>query len=605
MPKERTRKQELEDMSEAKLKQLLSGWVVNKLDKDFGIDFDVRMTESNVKDSGNQIVTGDHFSLQLKSTDDDCKNGFFEDLEMVDWNLFLENSTPVILAKYYSKCDLIMYEVIQPYAWNILDRKESKWKDGTQKRIHLSKKIDNLEVLKRDIHEAFIQIVRKRNYYNTSIGEGINPSDFDKLRDKDLQEFKFKTLMVAFSEINSGNEEKGIELLEEVYSCPREDVLKFVANINLILHLNSLNPHNHNRIVKYSEEGIKLSERTGDNVFKDFLAITIHNVALVRLITKMSQMLYAKRISNMSGGDFVPFYDIEISQLYQIQDRINRNIQTLIENQLKSNNLYGLALSLSTLIETVVYQVERFSIVNDNLLEIEAKHRRPFIEGYEKLISIIKDESIIQFGYYLLARYYFYMCDYQKAEGYISKAIEISERLGCRSSEDWYDRLLDDTRNKKSPFDPNNQTKMNIEEMTFAQYRDILQKSLELQGIKTSVSEGDSAHSDYIQIALEDADPSEFMKYCENMRIEYLGTSMLGHNIGLFSLGPKIIWCANSGALEGVSLERLHQGFVEGRCKNCALRKERPQDWVCTIKSFQEMNSIPQFQEFLKNLRSK
>lgn len=606
MPKQKSRQQELEDISEAKLVLLLTGWVVNKLGKDFGIDFDIRVTEPNLSNPRNKDVTGWHFSLQLKSTDDGCEKGFFEDLSLLDWNLFLENSTPVVLAKYYSKCDSMMYEIIQPYAWNILDREEPNWKTATQKRIRLSKKIDNLDELKKDVHEAFTQIVQKWHYYYAGIGEGINPSDFNELRDRDLQGFKQKTLITAFYKIRAGDEEEGIKLLEEVYSCPKEDVLKFIASINLVSQLNPFNFQNHDKIIEYAEEGIKLSDKIGDKAFKDYLIITVHNICLVQVIYKISQILYAKRISNLSDGDFVPIYDMEIVQLYQIQDGINKDIQASIASQFNSDNLYGLALSLSTMMETVIYQVERFSIVNNNLPEIEASHRRPFVESYEKLLSIINDEAIIQFGHYLLAKYFFYLCDYQKSEGHITKAIEVAETNGDEVNCKLYNHLMIDIKGNKSPFDSRNQMKMGAEEITFAQHREALIKSLELQGISTSDSEYSDEFkiSDAIKLGLDDADPSEYLRYCDNIRIEYIGTSMLGKNIGLFSLGQKVMWCAQSGALEGVSLKTLYHGFTEGYCKNCTMRRERPIDWVCTIKLFEEINTDPLFQIYLKN-RSK
>jgi hypothetical protein len=543
------------------------------------------------------------FYIQLKSTDDDCENGFFHDLSITDILLYLENSTPVLLIKYYSKCDLMFYEIIHSYIWDILDREDPKWRENTVKRIHLTKKLDNLQTVKKEIQDVKIRIIRKFNYYNMSLGEGIHPSEYDNLRIKDLQEFKFKTITVAFSEIQSGNELKGIALLEEAYSCPKEDLLKFCANINLILQLNPLAPENHKKIVRYAREGIELSNKMSEDDFKDFLTITICNVFLVQNITSIGQLLFAKDISKKNKGDFSLFYDMDIIELYQIQEKINKKIQLSLGNLIKQNNIQGLVFASATLMDTIIYQVQKFILANEDYLKIETGHRRPFIENFEKLLTLVKDENSLQFGYYKLAQYYFWICNYEKAEFFILKAIEISKKLDYTNNLGAYNQLLDDIKNKRSPSDPKNHSHTNIDELTFTQFREATIRNLELQGIKIPGPSDDTSKdrmSDAIRLGLEDIDPSEYLRYCEHIRIGYLYPSMLGQNIGLPTLGPKVIWCKTHGAVEGISLKNIFGGFIEYSCKKCDMRKSRDKDWVCTWKTFEEITLDPDFQEFLK-----
>ena len=596
------RQQILEEESKAKISYLLADWIVNELSNDFGFDYDVRVTEQNNEIPDKQIVTGLSFYIQLKSTDDNCENGFFQDLSVADIKLYLENSIPVLLVKYYSKCDLMFYEIIQSYVWDILDIENPKWKEKGEKRIRLTKKFDDLEKVKKEIQDVKIRIIRKYNYYNMNLGEGIHPSEYDKLRIKDLQEFKFKTIIVAFSEIQSGNEKKGIELLEEAYSSPKEDLLKFCANINLILQLNPLAPENHKKILRYATEGIELSKKIGEEDFKDFLTITICNALLVQNITRLGQLLFAKNISKKNKGDFSLFYDMDIIELYQLQEKINKKIQASLENLIKQNNIQCLVHASATLMDTIIYQVQKFVLADEEYLKIETGHRRPFIENFEKLLTLIDDENAVQFGYYKLAQYYFWTCYYEKAEFFILKAIEISKKLGYTNNLVWYNQLLDDIKNKKSPSDPKNRELSNLDEITFAQICDAVTRNLELQGI--SISESCNAEedrfTDAIRLGLEDIDPSEYLKYCERLRVGYLYPSMLGQNIGLYSLGPKVVWCKESRGVEGVSLKTIFYGFKEYKCKNCALKKNRDKDWVCTWKKFEEITSDPEFQEFLK-----
>ncbi|MGA2912118.1 MAG: DUF4365 domain-containing protein [Methanoregula sp.] len=604
MPKQRARPQVLKQLSDGKLRSLLSDWIVNDLPEDFGFDYDVRVTEVNPEKPDKQIVTGLSFYIQLKSTDDDCEKGFFHDLSITDFNLYLENTTPVLLIKYYSKCDLIFYEIIHSYVWDVLDREDPKWRENTVKRIHLTKKLDDLQRIKKEIQDVKIRIIRKFNYYNMSLGEGIHPSEYDSLRIKDLQEYKYKTIRVAFSEIQTGNEIKGITLLEEAYRAPKEDLLKFSANVNLILQLNPLNPENHAKIIQYSKEGIELSKKIGDDEFKDFLTISICNVWLVQNITKIGQLLFAKTVSKKNKGDFALFYEMDLIKLYQIQEAINKRIQSSLENMLKQKNIQGLVYSSATLMDSVIYQVQKFVLADENYLKIETGHRRPFIENFEKLLSFVDDENSLQFGYYKLAQYFFWICNYEKAEYYILKAIEISKKLGLTNNLVSFDELLGDIKNKKSPSDPRNRESSNMDEITFTQIREATIRSLKFQGIIIPESTADADEdriTEAIRLGLEDIDPSEYLKYCEHIRVGYLYSSMLGQNIGLFSLGPKVIWCSKSGAVEGLSLKMIFSSFKEFKCKNCDKKKRRYENWVCTWKKFEEMILDPEFQEFLKH----
>jgi len=597
----------LEHESKAKLSQMMSDWIINELNNDFGFDYDVRITEINPEDPDKQIVTGWSFYIQLKSTDDDCENGFYHDLSVTDINLYLENGIPVLLVKYYSKCDLLFYEIIHSYVWDILDHENPKWREQGTKRIQLTKKIDDLERIKKEIYEVQIRSIRKFNYYNMGLGEGINPAEFDELRQKDLQEYKFKTIMTAFSEIKNGDEARGLELLQEACSAPTEDLLKFCSIINIILQLNPLLPENHEKIYDYSTKGLELSKEIDANEFEDFLKISICNLSLVQIITKIGQLLLTRNISKQSDSDFTVIYDIELINLYKLQEVFNRRIQTSIENLIQQNNIIGLAISSAILMETIIYQVQKFVLADEEYLKIEIEHRRPFIDNFEKLLSLIDDEDIIQHGYYKLAEYYFWICDYKKSEYYILKSINISNKLGYTNNVVSYNRMLDDIKNEKSPSDPKNRVHLNSENVTFAEIREATIQSLQLQGISLSGTDDDSENFfiDAICLGVEDIDPSEYLRYCEHLRVGYLYPSPLGQSIGLFSLGQKAIWCNKCGGVQGTSLKTIFNFFINNNCKDCDLKKSRDSDWICSWKAFEELCLEPEFQEYLKVSLSK
>lgn len=79
----RSDNQRLDKRGEAHLELLLERYVVNAYENDFGIDFEVNLTsEANVEDEDLRRVTGEHFFIQLKSSEGfDSDDSVFSDLQ--------------------------------------------------------------------------------------------------------------------------------------------------------------------------------------------------------------------------------------------------------------------------------------------------------------------------------------------------------------------------------------------------------------------------------------------------------------------------------------------------------------------------------------------
>lgn len=599
MAKKRTRNQQLEQESRSKFSLIFSPWIVNDLPNDFGLDFEVRITEKDT-DVANQVVTGLSFYAQLKATENEADD-YYCDLETTDIKLYCDTNIPVLIAKYYSKFDVFFYEIIQIYTWDVIERRNPKWQDQSSNRIRFRKKIGEISEIKKDIFEAQKRIIRKSNY-NLGLGEGFSFSELDSLREIDLSEFKFKTTLEGFSKIREGDVESGIKLLQEAYAVKRDDLLTLNVCFNLILHLNSLNPTNHSKIKQYVSDGKKIAKELNLSGFVALFKIVECQVLLIQNIISLSQVLLTRKINELQKEALMELLiQKDVLILYNIQQRIILKIGEFLNQLIRNKDYFELTISLIILLESITFQVQRLGFIREDFVELESKHRHPFISVLEGIFSKLTDRQLQQLAFCKLGIYYFSICDYEKAERYTKSSIKIAHELGNIGAEKELNLILEDIIQQKNPYDPKN--KMQEEEinnMTFSQIKQFLIRQMELQGF--DLSKTNDQKIDVINLAISDSDPTQYLKHCEQLRISYYNTSMFGKMIGLPALGQKVVWCNNAKKIaSGLSLKTVFNSFVRENCIDCTQIRPRGDQWTCTYGEFVILLNDPDFQEFLKN----
>ncbi|MBA7589340.1 hypothetical protein ES708_31422 [subsurface metagenome] len=92
-----------------------------------------------------------------------------------------------------------------------------------------------------------------------------------------------------------------------------------------------------------------------------------------------------------------------------------------------------------------------------------------------------------------------------------------------------------------------------------------------------------------MRIAFKDADPTEILRYCEFMAVDYR-PSLLGQEKGLYSMGMKVLMCLKKELKsEAFNLELIFNHFKDNTCKDCEYRSPRSNDWVATFGKLDEM----------------
>lgn len=598
--KYRSHQQRASKKSESELLRVFNDWIVNRLGDDFGIDFDVRVCEY-MDDMKKQKVETFAFFLQLKSNNDKCKGTYSEKLSMSDLIFFYEQSLPVVLIKYYEKCDSFYYEIIQTYVWDILNEEDPNWRLKKYKTIPLTKKFENLTVLKNELIETSKRIARN-TVFNMRLGDGIKFSESQKHRQKYLLEYKSLSMNVAFDAVKNGEFENAISTFEEIANAPNTDEFKLNAILNIIQQLNPKNPNNHYKIIKLSNEGEELAKRLNAYNFVHIFRILRERTYLIINIIKLSQLFYSRKVNADNKDSFGSFYQIFIqsniqNELKNRQD-ITTNINKILVDIINSKDREAYTIALLEIIDAITFQIISFGQSNKEFIDKEEELRSPIADELTRMLNICDNDDLLQFGYYLLSQYYYYIKKPGRALDYINRAIDLLKKLGYTSYLKDYENFLN--RIKTVP-DPHINITINPDKTTLGELKQYY--TMQLNSLGIYINHPDQITRDYIIPALNDIDPTNYLKYCKYLRVDYLFMSPLGKSIGLFSLGPKVIWCLHSGGISGLRFDLLFDSFVSTYCNNCKIKQKRDDGWSCTMTDLFKISNDKEFLAFKESIK--
>jgi len=597
MTKERSTNQKYSQISVGKLTVLLSDWVVNQLTNDFGLDFDVRICSSFIEKK--QKVTKTSFYVQLKSTIEPCVPEPYHDLDIDDINLFANQGIPVVLIKYYEKCDQFYWVIIQPYVWDVLDQEDPDWSNKSTKRIKLLHKLENLKELEDQVLTAQKRIARHQ-VSDLGIGEAIYPTELEKTRNRHREELKAISLDLASHKTKSGEFDEAKKLFEEVASSPDDDSYKLNAILNLIFQSDSSKIEEHPKILDLTRQGIELADKISTPNYKHLLKIMRYRLYLVRIDSQLSRVLYAKKYDEREGeGTFLVIYQLDVQALDSIRKSIFLSMGQSILELNKGRYKSELILALAIAVESIIYQIQILGFINPEIMQAEAKTRAPFIQLFIDLLKTETNKDHLQNGYFDLFLYFYWSGDLDLAKEYLEKAKQIAIDEGCTGYVEKCNELLITIDEHPDPLAVPPQ-KESVEELLISEGKEATRKHLEVMGF--DFKNPDKLTKDTILPALDEMDPTEYLRYCSHFRISYISPSPLGQSIGLPSLGMKAIWCKYGGGAIGHSLKNMIRHYQSTKCKVCKNRVERSKDWTCKIKYFEEQNADPEFQQYIDKM---
>lgn len=600
MPKIRSNNQRYSKISENKLNEIFANWIVNKLGDDYGIDFDIRIC-GKISEKG-QTVENASFYTQLKSTKAKCVSHPFEDLDIDDIELFVNQALPVLLIKYYENDNKFYWTIIQTYVWDVLDKEDPKWKKKGQKRIKLVYPFKNLDIIENAILDAQKRIWRYQ-VLSMGIGEGINFNDLELQRKRNLNEFKFASLKIAAEKIKKGEFEKGTEILEEVLLSPGDDQYKLNAIFNLILQYNVLIDDTHEKILDLAEKGIKLSNTIkAPNAFFLFniFKLQVHHI---EAITSLRTVLYARKYDSTYGeGIFSFFYQKDVQALNSGIQSIIKQINSCLIEMVNRGYQEELTLSLAKIIETITYQNMCLCLIDPNVVRLDEPKRAPLILALINLVDAYKDQEKTQIFYFQIGEYYYWSGNNEQAINFIEKAINIAKIEGFEGNLSFFKEYLEKIKDKPCPYDCDKET-TSLATLSLEEYQTRARTHLEILGF--DFKNPDEMTQEAIIPALNDINPSKILQYCENIRVSLVSTSPLGKSIALPTLGMKSMWCKYHKCVVGFNFEVIFNGFFKETCEKCERKKPRDTNWICTIPQIEELSKDAEFQKEIHKITSK
>jgi len=162
MGKKKTRNQELENESEAALLRVFSNWVMNRLDRDYGLDYVIRLAHPH-KDGGREITPLSCF-VQLKAAEKfngsecvsrDISTDFFES--------YWQSTEPILLVFYESSSQSLYWTCIQEYLYGRLNEENPSWwsQDTVRIKIDRDSKLGDVDELGEELDQIAGRIRRR------------------------------------------------------------------------------------------------------------------------------------------------------------------------------------------------------------------------------------------------------------------------------------------------------------------------------------------------------------------------------------------------------------------------------------------------------------
>lgn len=606
MAKKRSSNQQLEQASRGELISRLDEFVVNSLDNDFGLDFQVTVTEQG--EDGHQEVRSINFYIQLKASEEFEGDRATFDLTTDDLELYVETSQPVVLALYDDAADQFYWTVTQDYIWDTLNNETPGWREQDYNRIHVNKQntFGDTDALKDAVVASQKRIIRRQNM-GLGLGEGVHFSsadlgELDREINSSLLSFKGHSLIKSQELMQQGNMEEARETLIDVCNAPEKDEGKLKALVGLTHTYNSLEPEEAVTIIELSEEAIDLAQDLDIDGLEYYTKIHKHQSELFILLEKTEEILVSLKFQGEDTDAFFAYYFNEtLIELLEEKIRIFGEINDALNQLVDRDHLYEFIVSLPIVLDYISNQIMRLTQLQimDKAALGEEKHDHPLVKQCEQILDIVDNPEIRMLLGKSLGRYYYFTLEPEKAITYFTTGISGAEELGDEHTVEFLEELLDDVEDQPDPYEREEVSEEEVEEMSLSEYQEMATDMLEMQGIDLDADDEDRT-TEAIRIGVKDINQTEYFRHCEHLRIRQLSTSPLGQWLSLYTLGTKMVWCKHGGAMESVNLELAFNGFKDRYCEGCEHHCPRPDDWEPNLSWWEEQAQDPELEKFLE-----
>ncbi|WP_042662845.1 DUF4365 domain-containing protein [Haloferax sp. ATB1] len=606
MTKKRSDNQRLEDLSRGKAQVLLSQFVVNELDNDFGLDLEVALTEQDTDDV--QKVSAQNFYIQLKASSSFEGDKAKFDIRTADLKFYIQQNIPVVLALYGEESDTFYWCVVQEYVWNKLEREKPDWRRQTTCRIKVDKDytFEDLDILNRTVEDVQKRILRRQSR-GLDIGEGvaINAYDFRDMDDQiesDIMNYKGHSLLKSNELMKQGKESEARKIVEEVLQAPKDDEGKVKSILARLFFIDPMDPDAAIQVLELSTHGIELAEKLGLVGDEQFLRVQREIAKLYILLDKQRDIAIIGSIqeeATYSGGDVLVPLSMEERELLEKKLEVSTELNNALAALLDEGLFFEYAVCLSDVIDFISRQVMGFVALRKVDRDALSEREHPFVEQAEQLIDFLPEREEAYNLHKSLALYRHHTCNPDTALVHAEKCVELAEQLEDQRLIPLSHDLVEKIKNEPDPYAEfsNPDLPEDDRNLEMGERQDMMKRIVEHLG--HDVDNPTNEYEIALRQGIEDADPTEYFRHCEHLRMRYYTTSTLGKATGVHTLGEKVMWCKHGGHISGSNLESIFSKFKNCYCEGCEYHSPRGSDWMCTFGWYEDQIEFGDFAEFL------
>lgn len=608
MSKKRSDNQRLEDLSRGKAQALLSRFVVNELDNDFGLDLEVALTDADTDNI--QEVTAQNFYVQLKASSQFEGEQAKIEMRIADLKLYIQQQIPVILALYDEEADLFYWCTIQEYIWDNLERVKPDWRRQTTHEVKVDKgyTFSDLDLLARTVEDVQKRIMRRHNR-SLDIGEGValNVEDFheiDEQIESDILSYKGHSLLKSKELMSQGKEREAQKIVEEVFRTPTDDEGKVKSILAKTFFMSSFEPENAIQVINLCNEGIELAETLSMVGDEQYLRAQREIAKLYILLDrqrKISIIASIQEEATYCGEDVLAPLSVEeealLDEKLEVSTELNDVLATLLDERL----FFEYAACLSDIIDFISRQIMGFVALRRVDQSTLSDREHPFVEQAEQLVDFLPEREEAYNLQKSLALYRHHTKNPDIALTHAKQCVDLAKKLDNQRLISLADDLVQKIQDEPDPYatfsDPNAVEDDRDLEMSERQH--MMKMLVEHLGhdIENPSDESDKA----LKQGIKDADPTECFRHCEHLRMRYYSTSRLGKATGVHTLGQKVMWCKHGGSVTGSDLDTIFSDFKSQYCQGCEYHSPRDDDWVCTFGWYEDQTEFDDFAEFLSD----
>ncbi|MHA2246302.1 MAG: DUF4365 domain-containing protein [Candidatus Hodarchaeales archaeon] len=386
----RSNKNKQEDTSRARLKFLLNEWIINDLTNDFGFDLEVRIAQT-IK-SGDQVVKDQSFYIQIRSSNT-SKRAQFEDIKIGHLILWNEQTIPVVLMKYDVKQDLFYWDIVQEYVSDIIAKKNSKWKHKAFTRLRFRHKLENLDILKKQIFSCQKRVI-KTKAKGISLLDAIkfSPDDLTELRshkEKAQLEYWRASLIESMELFKGGDREISMRIWDEIYSSADDNRVK------ILIALGSAFADNYN--LEILHKALEVAENNSLQSEYDLLSVIINGIYLLEILDEKLAIIAVNRALKATGIDLnslgMDLNSLGITNSSNVEyfEETKSDVYDLISELYKANKIYYI-IAASFILSVITKEIRVTA------LSLNKAHRKEFLQELNSNVDQLAEhcEQLLQ-----------------------------------------------------------------------------------------------------------------------------------------------------------------------------------------------------------------